>query len=64
MLPAKRDILRPEVPGKAVEELRRAKEAQKSRYNRNAHDLPPLRQSEKVWVQTVEGHSGLKAESC
>ena len=57
MLPAKRDILRPEVPGKAVEELRRAKEAQKSRYNRNAHDLPPLRQSEKVWVQTIPGRS-------
>ena len=30
--------LRPEVPGKAVKELRRVKEAQKSRYNRNAHD--------------------------
>ena len=49
--------LRPEVPGKAVEELRRVKEAQKNRYNRHAHDLPPLRQSEKVWVQTIPGRS-------
>ena len=54
-LPVKRDLLRPEVPENAVEQLRRVKESQRNRYNRSVHDLPPLRQEEKVWVQTIPG---------
>ena len=56
-LPVRRDLLNPEIPQNAVEEFKRTKEQQKTRYNKNAHDLVPLSSNEQVWVQTVPGRS-------
>ena len=56
-LPVRRDLLNPETPQNAVEEFKRAKEQQKTRYNKNAHDVVPLSSNEQVWVQTVPGRS-------